>query len=110
MSAIDVVRRKRYVRKSTDTIFVAGRREQNHLGLAARNSQFYPALFCVILLVGQDLESELLGIEGQRLSLIPNRNAHELNRLDHNRPPEKIQRRRQCRCRTRLLKRKIKSL
>jgi hypothetical protein len=47
MSAIDVVRRKRHVRKSADSIFVAGRREQNHLGLAARNSQFYPALFRV---------------------------------------------------------------
>jgi hypothetical protein len=57
MSAIDVVRRKRHVRKSADAIFVAGRREQNHLGLAAPNSQFYPALFRVKRLVGQDLES-----------------------------------------------------
>src|ERR1700730_13589130 len=78
MSSIDVVRGERHVRKSADTIFVAGRCEQNHLGLAARNSQFYPALFCVKRLIRQDLESELLGVEDKSLFLISNRNAHEL--------------------------------
>src|SRR5258708_6053695 len=63
-------------------------------------------LFCVKQLVGQNLESELLGVEGKRLFLISNRDAHELNCLDHGRPPDVTQ----CRRRTRLLESKIKSL
>src|ERR1700691_4970123 len=90
MSAIDVVGHKRYVRKSADTIFMAGGCEQNHLGLAARDSQFYPALVRVERLVGQDLESKLFGVEGKRLLLVSNRNAYKLNCLDHGCPPEEI--------------------
>jgi hypothetical protein len=83
MSAIDVVGQKRNVRKGTDSIFMPGRREQNHSGLAAWYSQFDPVLLRIEGLVGQDLETQLLGVKGKRLLLVPNRNANELDRFNH---------------------------
>jgi len=85
---IDVVRHKCYIGKGTDPIFMARGREQNYLGLAAWNPQFDPALFLVKWLVGQDLESKLLRVKTNGLVLIAHRNAHELERLDHNHPPQ----------------------
>ena len=38
VSAINIVGHERYVGKGPNSIFVAGRREQNHFGLTPRNA------------------------------------------------------------------------
>ena len=64
VSFFDVFAPEREMRKSTDVAFVFFGSEEDDPGFRAGNSQLDPALLAEGL-VGEDVEAELFGVEGQ---------------------------------------------
>jgi hypothetical protein len=83
ISLFHVVAHERNVRKCSNACFMPRWCEENHSGSTAWNAKLDPALSPAKRLIRQDLESEFLCVEIQRLALILYRNAHELDRFDH---------------------------
>src|SRR6266852_2345708 len=75
--------RRGHVLEGADTGLVTRRREKHQPGLGSGNLQLDPPLPWPHWLIGGDLQSDFLRPECQRLVLVTNRNAYELDFLHH---------------------------
>src|SRR5262245_17318089 len=80
---LHVVAGERHAREAADSIFVAGRREEGEARLASGDLELDPSPAFAHRLIGDDLETELVGVEGERSILVLDRDAHELDALEH---------------------------
>ena len=73
-----------------DALLVALRREEGEACFSPRNEQLNPSLGVRKRLVGDNLQSQRLGIEFQRYVLIADGNAYEFNASNHSFPPGNV--------------------
>lgn len=71
----------------SDLIFLPWQREQHYARVGAWNCEFNPSLVAKGL-VRHDLKPESLGVELERLLLIPNWDAHEFDTSNHRMVPQ----------------------
>src|SRR5262249_50482939 len=79
---LHVVARERPVEERADALFVPIGGEEDDAGLRRADAELDPALLAHRL-VGDDLEAELLGVEGYGGLLVAGRDAHELEMRNH---------------------------
>ena len=75
--SLDIVDFPRRVQESTDAIFLSFRSKQDDAGLGPRNRKLNPALLLRKLLIREDAEAELLGVEQECPILVADRDAEK---------------------------------
>jgi hypothetical protein len=71
------------VHHAADHLLLPGRGKEHHFRLRAGDAQLDPALSVVVRTVRDHAHAELLRVELERAVLIANRDADELDALDH---------------------------
>jgi len=66
-----------------DAVFVAVRSEQDDPGLRPRDGEFNPASSLLEMLIGENAEAQLFGVELESPILVPHRNPQEFDSLNH---------------------------
>src|SRR5262249_61475017 len=80
---LDVVARERAVEEGADALFVPVGREEDDARLRGADAELDPALRLAHGLVGDDLEAQLLRVEGDRGVLVAGGDADELETRHH---------------------------
>jgi hypothetical protein len=80
---LDVIAAEREVHEGANPVLVAGRREEGDAGLGGGDAKLDPPLAAAHGLVGHELKAHDLLPEGERAILITNRDANELDPLEH---------------------------
>src|ERR1035438_1890324 len=74
---LHIVGQERDTSEGADAVLLAGRGEEHDAGLGTGDAEFDPTLLVAERLVGEDDESEFLGVEIERCVLIADRNRSE---------------------------------